>query len=1008
MNPKCTNQETKLSLWRKPVGVAVLSLGLTFAGSAICAPQMHAAPAASAVSAPVQTVSGTVISNENEPLIGVTVTVKGTNKVAVTDTDGRYSIKCSSGDVLEFAYVGFTTQDVKVGSSATIDVVLQENTTLSEVVVIGYGVVRKADMAGSVSVVDSKSFKDQPITEVSEALQGRVSGVNVISDGTPGGTVKIRIRGSNSINKSNEPLYVVDGLVRESGLTGINTEDIASMQVLKDASSTAIYGSRGANGVIIITTKTGKVGQQSITLDASVGVSTATRLPKEMNAQEYAQALVKYRGINESLLTNYLNGTDSGTDWQDEVFGTGVTQNYKVVFTKGLQGLQTYVSGNYMKHEGIVKGSSYERFAARANLKGDVAKWLNVSVDVNASHGVGRGSGGMSLGANALWSTFNYSPTMAIMTEDGYYAKDAYNSIQDNPIGQISSPSKRVSDIFNGHIDLRFNILDGLTFTSSNGVDYYNRYNYSQTLRISNPDTKPSNMSNSNTNRWLLQSSNNLTYVHDWDKVHNLTATAVWEATRSYTKAMSISGTNLKTESVSWWDVNNAASIAASNSYSEWSLLSAVGRVIYSYNNRYMFTGTFRADGSSRLSNNKWAYFPSIAAAWTISNEDFMADIRPTLNNLKLRASWGIIGNQDIDPYSTLAMMSATSTYFDTTTATTGYWANQIVDANLKWEKTKQFDVGIDAGFLNNRVDVSLDWYYKRTSDALLQTSLANYLGGSSYYINAGEVSNTGIDFSLNAGIIETKDFSWNTGFNLSYMKNRVEKMTALEPIIYAENMASIINQFAIVKEGEAIGSLYGYRWAGLDADGYDTYYTADGGTSRTPSADDRVVIGKSTPDVTFGWNNSLRYKNWSLNAFFNAQFGADRLNALRWAMNTITGNSYFVTDASWLSELGKTIADPSKTTNNQCMAESTKWLEKADYFRCENVTLAYDFNKAVTRFADIRLSLSVQNLFTITGYKGSNPSNYNFHSSADWKSGVDMGGMPCPRTVTFGARFTF
>ncbi len=1000
MNQNCTK-------WRKPVGVVALSLSMAFAVGTIGAPQMQAAQAPVAVAAPVQTVSGTVLSNENEPLIGVTVTEKGTNNVAVTDTNGHYSIKVANGSTLVFAYVGFTTQDVKVNGS-TLNVVLQENTTLSEVVVIGYGTVRKADMAGSVSVVDSKSFKDQPITEVSEALQGRVSGVNVITDGTPGGTVKIRVRGSNSINKSNEPLYVVDGLVRESGLTGINTEDIASMQVLKDASSTAIYGSRGANGVIIITTKTGKVGESHITLDASVGVSSATRLPKEMNAQQYAQALVKYRGINESLLTNYLNGTDQGTDWQDEVFGTGVTQNYKVVFTKGVQGLQTYVSGNYMKHEGLVKGSSYERFAARANLKGDVAKWLNVSADVSASHGVGRGSGGMALGANALWSTFNYSPTMAIFTDDGYYAKDQYNSIQDNPIGQISSPSKRVSDIFNGHIDLRFNITDGLTLTSSNGVDYYNYYGYSQSLKIANPDTKPSNMSNSNTNRWLLQSSNNLTYTHDWNKVHNLTATAVWEATRSYTKAMSISGTNLKTESVGWWDVNNAASIAASNSYSEWSLLSAVARVIYSYNNRYMFTGTFRADGSSRLSNNKWAYFPSVAAAWTISNEDFMESIRPTLNNLKLRASWGIIGNQDIDPYSTLAMMSATSTYFDSTTATTGYWANQIVDSNLKWEKTKQVDVGIDAGFLNNRIDVSLDWYYKRTSDALLQTSLANYLGGSSYFINAGEVSNTGIDVSINAGVIETKDFSWNTGFNLSYMKNKVEKMTALEPIIYAENMASIINQFAIVKEGEPIGALYGYRWAGLDADGYDTYYTADGGTSRNPSADDRVVIGKSTPDVTFGWNNSLRYKNWSLNAFFNAQFGADRLNALRWAMNTITGNSYFVTDATWLDELGKTIADPSKTENNQCMAESTKWLEKADYFRCENITLAYDFNKATTRFADVRLSLSVQNLFTITSYKGSNPSNYNFHSSADWKSGVDMGGMPCPRTVTFGARFTF
>lgn len=987
--------------------VLSLALGLTLL-SGVSAPQVFAAETPAPQSSVNQTaITGVVTDASGEPLIGVNVHVDGTNTVTTTDFDGRYTIRASKGQKLVFSYVGYGQVTSKVGSAAVINVTMESDNDLDELVVVGYGTVRKADLAGAVSVLDDKAFAAQPITEVVDALQGRVSGVNIVNDGLPGGSVKIQIRGANSINKSNEPLYVVDGMVRESGLDGLNPEDIASMQILKDASSTAIYGSRGANGVVIITTKTGKKGESKLTLDASFGWSNATSLPKMMGTKEYANALVNYDGINAAELQQYLDGSNPGIDWTDEMFRTGTVQNYKLVFTKGTDGLQFYLSGNYMRHDGIITNSQYERFSARANMKADIFKWLSANVDVNMSHGVGHGIGGMALGGyNPLYIGFNSSPTMEMMNDQGVYNKDPYCTIQENAMGILNAPNERRRDILNGHLDLVFKIIPQLTFTTSNGFDYFNNYSYGQTLERQSPTTV-SGMSNSNGNRWLLQTTNNFTYNDTYAEKHNLTVTAVWEATKFTSRNMGISGTNLVTEAVGWWNVGAANNRDASNSYSEWSLLSAVGRAIYNFDNRYMLTATFRADGSSRLSKNKWSYFPSVAAAWTITNEKFMAPASPVLSNMKLRASWGIIGNQDISPYQTLALMSQTQTYYGSANGSTGYWANQVGAPNLKWERTEQVDAGLDFGFLNGRFDLTIDWYYKHTTDALLNTNQPDYLGGQSYLVNAGEVSNTGIDVGINGRIIQTRDWNWNTSINLSWNRNRVEKMTTAEPVLYSGSMQSIIFDAAIIKEGEAIGSLYGYRWAGIDKEGYDTYYTADNQITRNPSTDDRVILGKATPSVTLGWNNTVTWKRWSLNAFFNSAFGAKRLNVLRYAMSNKIGNSRMFTIDNYIEGIGTRNPNPN-VDNNRYIGESSKWVEKADYFRLENISLSYDFPKSQTKFADIHLSFSVQNAFTITGYKGMNPASFSFGDATGWVQGIDTGTMPLPRTFTFGARFTF
>lgn len=962
-------------------------------------------------------ISGTIVDGNGEPVVGANVLEKGTSNGTITDLDGRFTLTVDPKAILKVSYIGYLTKEVPVNNQKIIQIVLIEDSqALDEVVVVGYGTVRKADLAGSVSVLDNKAFKDQPITQVSDALQGRVSGVQVQNSGVPGGAVKIRVRGSGSINRSNDPLYVIDGIVRESGLTGLNPEDIQSMQILKDASSTAIYGSRGANGVVLITTKTGKANVRQITFDAQVGIGTVAKRYDTMNAYEFASAYNTYmpNTFSQDQLTSFQNGT-AGTDWQDEIFQTGVTQNYKLSLSNGNDKTQYFVSANFMGQEGVVIENTNKRYQARANITSEVASWLHLTADVNASHNKRRSGNFNATKDNIVTIAMNYSPVTDVLGDDGKYLRDSYSALtQMNPVGLLKEQTgETMTDIVNARIDLKFNILPGLTFTTTNGVDYNDVKSYSfSTTKVSTQ----SSLSNQDQYRMTLQTTNNLTYNGKWGD-HALTATAVYEATTSEYRRMQISGNNLMTESGKWWNINMATSRKEDNEYSKWALMSGVARVMYNYKDRYMLTGTFRADGSSKFTNDKWGYFPSIAAAWSIGNEDFMQN-QHIVQDMKIRASYGLVGSQAINPYETLGLMAQTGYAFGGTSKYTGYWmGTSVATPDLTWETTHQFDLGLDFSVLSHRLNISLDYFDKQTKDGLLKKTIPDYDGGGSYWVNAGEISNRGLDFSINALVVDNRNFSWNTTLTGTYLKNNVKSLGGMEFVSGRTPASGMIPDDGVtrIEVGQPIGAFYGYVWTGLDADGRDTYADLDG--SGTVSSGDRTFIGKSTPDFTLGWNNTFTWKNWDLNIFFTGAFGADRLNLVRFTGAAMTGDYAFVTlREAWtdsFDKLGQGARYPAVTvTGNNYQAASTKWLEKADYFRLDNISLSYNLPKTVSKFADMRFTFSCQNLFTITGYKGMDPAGTSFMDpnvgSVDVNDGIDIGAYPLARTFTLGVRMNF
>lgn len=563
--------------------------------------------------------TGTVKDATGEPIIGATIRIEGKTGGTVTDLDGNFTLSnIEKGAKLTITYVGYKSQTL-TWSGSPLNITLQDDANmLEETVVIGYGTVKKADLAGSVAVLDSKNFKDQPVARVEDALNGRMSGVQVMSSGVPGGAMKIRVRGTSSVNKSNDPLYVVDGIVRETGLEGISPEDIQSIQVLKDASSTAIYGARGANGVVMVQTKSGSAGATQVTFDASFGISNAYHIPEVMGTKEYAQALIDYKGVAKSAMQGYLDGTKPGIDWMDELLQTGITQNYKVAVSQGNEKTQTYFSANYMDQKGVITDTKSRRYAIKANMHNKIFDWLEMTTDINLAQTDNSGAGFAQNQSNPIWVGLNYSPTMEMMAPNGNYNVDPYNNIQNNPYGILhDGANDRKRTMVTGHIDLKFNLLKGLTFTTTNGIDYndYKWYNFTST-RV---NVSGNSMTNGDATVTALQSTNNLTYMGKWGE-HALTATGVWEVSSNEVRKMQMTGTGIAHEQLGYWNIQDAASKNPTNGYSKWTMLSGVARVMYNYADRYMLTGTFRADGSSRFTNKKWGYFPSIAGAWTVSN----------------------------------------------------------------------------------------------------------------------------------------------------------------------------------------------------------------------------------------------------------------------------------------------------------------------------------------------------------------------------------------------------
>ena len=958
-------------------------------------------------------ISGHVTSSEDgSPVIGASIKVAGTNTGTVTDIDGNFSLNAPAGAKLEISYIGMNSTSVKAGKNMKV-VLDPDNKSLDEVIVVAYGTAKKSAFTGSAAVIKSEEIGKIADSNPVQALTGKVSGVQINSTtGQPGvADFKIRIRGISSINADSKPLIIVDGAPFDGDMNSINPQDIASMTVLKDAASAALYGARGANGVVMVQTKTGKAGATQVTFDATFGVSNAYNLPEAMSAKQYAQALVDYKGVAQDAVQGYLDGSKSGIDWMDQLTQTGVTQNYKVAVSQGNEKTQTYFSANYMDQKGVITDTNSKRYAVKANMHNKIFDWLEMTTDINLSQTDNSGVGFGQNQENPIWVGLNYSPTMEMMDANGNYNKDPYNCIQNNPYGIVhGTQNDRKRTMVNGHVDLKFNILKGLTFTTTNAIDYNDYKSYSFTSAKVNK--AGNNMGNSDATVTALQSTNNLTYMGKWGE-HNLTATGVWEVSSNEVRRLGLTGTGLAHEQLGYWNIADATIKTPSNGYSKWTMLSGVTRLMYNYADRYMLTGTFRADGSSRFTNKKWGYFPSVAAAWTVSNEKFWKPLSNAVEYLKIRASYGIIGNQDISPYSTLGALGTTGFTYGTNQSYTGYWANGLATPDLTWEKVHQFDLGVDLGFFGNRLNISLDYFDKKTKDALLTTSAPGYLGGTSYWVNAGEVSNKGIDATINAQIIQTKDWSWSSTLNASYIKNEVTKLTADSPILYGTSPSpGTVDPCTIIKEGEAIGTFYGFKWAGLQkndkGEWIDTYYTADGGTTATPDASkDRFVLGRSNPDVTLGWNNTVSYKNWDFNVFFNAAFGAKRLNMVRYAMNSMVGASMFVTDKDYFNNIGITM--PTVGAENKTYGNSDKWLENADYLRCENISVAYTFPRSVTKIADIRLSLSAQNLFTITGYKGIDPAGASFSDNGvDRDNGLDMGAYPNPRTITMGVRVNF
>lgn len=585
-----------------------------------------------------KTIKGVINDEQGETIIGASVIIKGEDTGTTSDMDGRFTLEAPEGAILVISYIGYHTQEVKVRKRSLLRVVLKEdNQLLDEVVVVGYGTVKKSDLTGAVSGVSNRQYKNQPVQRVENILQGRTPGVEVTAtSGMPGASMKVRVRGTTSINKSSDPLYVIDGIISSSGLDGINPSDIQSMEILKDASSTAIYGSRGSNGVILITTKQGSEGKAQVTFDASIGLSTVRKQYDLLNAYEYATALNDIRGsstISAEDLEAYKNGT-KGINWTDLLTRTGITQDYRLAISGGNEKVKYLISGNVLDQEAITIMSDYKRYGIRANIDSEVKPWLTISAKLNASSLHKHNEGG----ANWLHVT-NFSPTMELKDpETGVYNTDPYNMIGSSPYGEmIVNNSDSYSYNLNANLTLLFKIMKGLTLSVQGGYDYDNSPSYSFRSKLDSPGAINS-ASNTNALHNYWQNTNNLTWQKQFGD-HSFTAMGVWEISRSWDSQLKGTGSNLNNESVGYWNLGNAAIRDASNSYTEFSLASGIVRANYDYKKRYFITAALRADGSSKFQgDNKWGYFPSAAVAWDIAQESFMSN-QHVLDQLKLRAA---------------------------------------------------------------------------------------------------------------------------------------------------------------------------------------------------------------------------------------------------------------------------------------------------------------------------------------------------------------------------------
>lgn len=1014
-----------------------------------------------------KSLTGKVVDENDEGLPGASVLVKGTSIGATTDSNGDFRLAVpDDAETLVVSYIGYATREVAIGGQSSITIALvQDLSTLGEVVVVGYGEQRKSDLTGAITSVRGEDLAQLPTQKVGEALQGRAAGVMVLSpSGQPGGPTTIRIRGMNSINGSNQPLIVIDGL-QGGDINSLNPNDVESMEILKDASATAIYGSQGANGVILITTKRGRKGTPTINYSYSLGVQKLRSKLDVMNAGDFARTTNAYRAtLNQpgnDVITPTLPFTDAqissfdqngGTDWQGEIYRSAPIQNHQLGVSGGSESVQYLVSAGFMNQKGILVNSAFQRFSLRSNVNVDIAKWVKFGLswagikEKGNTPPFGEGASDIDALGQVVSLTPRWAATIPVYDENGNYSRHPSNFGEPNLWNPMASG--REPDINNNALRnnlntyLDFKILKDLTFRVTAGVVSNNTNNY----RYLNQKTADGSRRNgigfvSSGEYARYQNANILTYDKTMNR-HHFTVTAVAEQQLEISRGATTNASNFLVDQAGIFNLSGATTLTATSYNNKRAINSYLGRLHYGFGEKYLITASYRADGSSVFgANNKWGYFPSVSGAWKISEESFISDLN-IFSELKLRGSWGITGNQAISPYATLAQISSGYNYPYSGNETTdiGFSITRAPNPNLKWESTTQTDLGLDVGLFKGRLTASIDYYVRKTDDLLLSRQLPTNSGFSSIIDNVGATENKGLELTIGADPI-VGAFRWNTNFNISGYRSKVVDLGGVSSLAFRTTTGagygfSSNNNTALLylRPGRPFGEMTGWitegTWGTDEADQAAAFNQLPGDIKyRDINGDgvinrnDLTVIGNAIPNFMFGWNNRLSFKNFDLNFLITGVQGNDLFNVNRIRLTTPgEGTSAELLDrwtpdnqdtdvpAFTLQSVRKSsfVGLPSKVSVTDTRV--TRWVEDASYVRLRNITIGYTVPQAVVSrlgVKQLRAYVSGMNLITITDYTGYDPEVSSFNSN-DAQLGVDFGSYPTSRTFMFGIDLTF
>ena len=1006
-----------------------------------------------------KTVNGKVTSaGDGLPLPGVSVAVKGNTQVGTrTDANGNYSLSVpQTAKTLVFTYIGFVTKEA--AANATTNVQLSEDQKLlSEVVVIGYGEQKKASLTGSTSQLNSKEIKDLPVAGIDQALQGRLAGVQVNQNsGTPGGGISVRVRGSSSIAASNQPLYVIDGVPLSTGdfsqlgyggqnvnaLTDINPSDIESIDVLKDASAAAIYGSRAANGVVLITTKRGSNQKTQINFNSYYGNQTFWKNPEFLDRNQYLD-MAKEAYINDGILpatstgadfVDYYYGAPSGataflgdnsinTNWIDEVTRDASMQNYELSLNGGDSKTKYFLSGNYLNQNGVVIGSQYQRISGRLNLDHNV----NDKLSFNSSLQISKALNNRIVSDNTLNGPFANSlaasPLWPVKFRDQYTRPQFFYS---SPVAEgIENDDETRNFRTVGNLSAKYKIMTGWNLNATSGFDVLNidERRYTPT---NYPGSSAAATNGSGTNayttvtRYLLQAFTD--YTKTIGEKHNLNAVFGSSFENTQNRSAFVTGIGFPGEKFRF--VASAATVnSGSNTLTQNSLVSVFSRINYDFDNKYLLSLNGRTDGSSRFGNNsKFGFFPSVSAGWRVSEESFLKSNK-IVSNLKLRASYGIVGNQEIGNFSSLGLYGG-SNYYDQA----GIAPIQLPNPDLKWETTTQTDIGIDVGFLNNRINLVADYYIKDTEDLLFNRPIPTLNGFNAYASNIGRVENKGFEFELSTVNFDGRGekFKWTSSFNIAFNRNKINELFQGQDVLLGFGGNSII-----LREGLPIGSFYGLISDGVYSKTSDVpaaraalgikagdmnYRDMNGDGIITDS--DFTITGNPQPKFIGGFNNQFNFKGFDFNVFMQFSYGNDIWNAAGnftqgMFANEFDDNQSAVVLNRWKKE-GDVTVTPRATTdvsaNRNNLSNTTRFVEDGSYLRFKNVALGYTLPKSFfgkSGVRNLRLYAQAQNLFTFTNYTGFDPE-VNFAGTSNTTLGVDFYTFPQVRTITFGINLGF